>query len=125
MLRDKEDSGRVFEPKTIESSFIVNNDSRFCYLFAVDLTAGDFVWINTRVDSFENVAGLQTFGHLVDLINVTYVFNLKDFFEMCAEEVTDDIGSADVIITDKTIDIPDGKKIIREYDFEKIIALMN
>lgn len=125
MLRDKEDSGRVFEPKTIESSFIVNNDSRFCYLFAVDLTTGDFVWINTRVDSFENVAGLQTFGHLVDLINVTYVFNLKDFFEMCAEEVTDDIGSADVIITDKTIDIPDGKEIIREYDFEKIIALMN
>ena len=125
MLRDKEDSGRVFEPKTIESSFIVNNDSRFCYLFAVDLTAGDFVWINTRVDSFENVAGKKSAGHLVDLINVTHVFNLKDFFEMCAEEVTDDISSADVIVTDKTIDIPDGKEIIREYDFEKIIALMN
>ena len=125
MLRDKEDSGRVFEPKTIESSFIVNNDSRFCYLFAVDLTTNDFVWINTKVDSQANIAGTQSPMHLINTINVTKVFNLKDFFEMCASEITDDPSSADVIVTDKNTDAADGKEIIREYDFEKIIALMN
>ena len=37
MMRDIVDSGEVFEPKTVQSSFAINCDSNFAYLFAIDL----------------------------------------------------------------------------------------
>ena len=44
MLRDIEDSGEIFEPKTVQTSFKINCDSTFAYLFAIDLTR---VWIKS------------------------------------------------------------------------------
>ena len=43
MIRDRIDSGEVFEPKTVQSSFAANGQSTFCYLFALDLDANDFI----------------------------------------------------------------------------------
>ena len=124
MLRDKEDSGEVFEPKTVESSFIVNCSSTFCYLFAIDLMKDDFVWLNTMQDSIAPVAGDTQLEFLIKTINITDIFNIRSFFEMAATEVVSDIAQADVIVTDKIIDAPEGVQTIREYDIEKIIALM-
>lgn len=46
MLRDENDSGQVFEPKTVKSSFKVSASTHFCYLFAIDLDKNEFVWLN-------------------------------------------------------------------------------
>ena len=44
---------------------------------------------------------------------------------MMASEVVDDMASADLIVTDKDVEIAEGKEVIREYDIDKITALMN
>ena len=44
---------------------------------------------------------------------------------MMAEEVVQSPDEAEVIITDKSGPYPEGVEVIREYDFERVIALMN
>ena len=128
MIRDIEDSGAVYEPKTIESSFTINCDSTFAYLFGFDLVTNDIIWLNMGRNSGVNVAGNTSMNFLMSYFHVTDVINVASFFEMMAEEVVDDISEADVVVTNKNIDaskLAEGAKVIREYDFEKMIALMN
>ena len=49
---------------------------------------------------------------------------MYDFFSMMAEKIVADPMEADVIVTDCEIECADETEIIREYDFEKIRALM-
>ena len=125
MIRDKDDSGEVFEPKTVQSSFAIDCKSTFCYLFAVDLERSEFVWLNCARAYMNPVAGLEQLWFLNDIIRVTDKINVKWFFELMATEVCDDISSADVVVTDKNIDVAEGVSLIREYDLEKMIRLMN
>jgi hypothetical protein len=62
---------------------------------------------------------------LLDYFHVTEVINVRSFFEMMASEVVDDMAAADLIVTDKDVEIAEGKEVIREYDIDKITALMN
>ncbi|MBQ5932914.1 MAG: TerD family protein, partial [Lachnospiraceae bacterium] len=57
MLRDIEGSGQIFEPKSVASSYIINSDSTFAYLFGIDLEKNDFIWLNMNKDSYAPVAG--------------------------------------------------------------------
>ena len=174
MLRDLEDSGQVFEPKTVKSSFVVNCDSTFEYLFGIDLETNDFIWLNMARDSHAQVAGTTDMSFMTDYFHVTDIINVKTFFEMMATEVVDNMADADVIVTNKEVagvpggtsgsaggnsaggvnaadsasgglngtvegteaaaqsaggrNTADGRneaEIIREYDIEKMIALMN
>ena len=124
MLRDTMLSGQIFEPKTVESSFTVNCDSRFAYLFGIDLKRNDFVWLNLARDSRAAVAGTTSMSFLTDYFRLTDIINQYSFFEMLAEEVVPSPDDAEVIITDKSGPYPEGAEIIREYDFERMIALM-
>lgn len=54
----------------------------------------------------------------------TEIMNMYDFFSMMAEKIVDDPMEADVIVTDHEIEGAVEAEIIREYDFEKIRALM-
>ena len=56
---------------------------------------------------------------------MTDVINVYSIFEMMAAELTDDISEAEVVVTNKTVEAPENAEVIREYDFEKMIALMN
>lgn len=125
MLRDTVGSGQIFEPKTVESSFIVNCDSRFAYLFGIDLDKNDFIWLNIARDSYASVAGTTSIGFLTDYFNLTDIINQKTFFEMLAAEVVDSMDEAEIIVTNQVGSYPEGAEVIREYDFERIIALMN
>jgi hypothetical protein len=123
MMRDIEDSGEIFEPKTVQSSFTINCESSFAYLFGIDLEKNEFIWLNMGRNSGEIVAGRSSMGFLTDYFSVTDTINMYSFFEMMATELVTDPAEADVIVTDK----PEfsGDKVIREYDFEKVLALMN
>ena len=125
MLRDIEDSGEVFEPKTVKTSFTVDCDSRFAYLFAIDLAANDFIWLNVARDSSVNVAGNTALGFLTRYFNVTSVMNMYEFFSMAAGEVVEDISEADVAVTDAPADVNENTEIIRSCDTERVMALMN
>ena len=62
---------------------------------------------------------------LTDYFNLTDIINQYTLFEMMAEEVVQSPDEAEVIITDKSGPYPEGVEVIREYDFERVIALMN
>ena len=118
-------SGEIYEPKTVASAFTVNSDSRFAYLFGIDLDKNVFVWLNTAGFSNAAVAGEMSLNFLTDLFRVTEVINMRSFFELLATEVVATPEEADLIVTNKDAAYLAGVEVIREYDFERVIGLMN
>jgi len=140
MKRSVIGSGEIYEPKTVQSSFIINSESTFAYLFGVDLYTRELIWLNMSRTGQITVAGTADNSFLLDAFKITEVMNMDKFFRLLATEVVDDPREADVIVTDKdnirvesedgrinnnAIVVDSSKMIIREYDFEKMMALMN
>jgi len=125
MTRDLADSGKVYEPKTVKSSYLIDCASTFAYLFGVDLQTNEFIWLNIARDSMARVAGTTEMDFLIDYFHVTDVVNVYSFFEMMATEVVSDIEEAEIVVTDKSVTCAEEVQVIREYDIEKMIALMN
>ena len=125
MLRDIEDSGEIFEPKTVKSSFLINSDSSFAYLFGIDLATSDFVWLNTSRDSYCHVAGTTSVSFLEDYFKRTSILNMGMLFEMLATELTDSPEDADVLVTDTDVESREGAEVIRSFDFERVLSLMH
>ena len=125
MLRDIIDSGEVFEPKTVQTSFTVNCDSTFAYLFAIDLATSDFIWLNTVRESSVIVAGATSLGFLTKYFDMTSVMSVYDLFTMMAAEIVDTAAEAEVVVSDKKEETAEGAEIIRSSDIERIMALMN
>ena len=126
MIRDNEDSGKVFEPKTVASSFLINSDSTFAYLFGIDLEMNSLIWLNMNKDSYEAVAGESSMTFLLEYFSVTDIVNVKSYFEMAASEIVDDPKQADVVVSDSVSEseIKEGASLIHSYDFEKMTAIM-
>ncbi len=125
MLRDINDSGEIFEPKTVKSSFTIDCESRFAYLFGLDLTTNDFVWLNIANDSRSRVAGTNVMGFLSQYFEMTKIMNVYDFFSMMASELVDDPKEAEIAVTDDDIEAGENTVIIRSYDSERMIAVLN
>lgn len=125
MLRDFYDSGEVFEPKTVDSSFTINCNSTFAYLFGIDLDANDFIWLNIARDSSAQVAGTTSMQFLTDYFDVTSIINVKDLFTMLADRIVTNPEEADVVVSDKELTTKEDAVIVHSYDFEKILAYMN
>ncbi|MGN8963466.1 hypothetical protein [Bariatricus sp. HCP28S3_D3] len=125
MLRDVKDSGQVYEPKTVKTSFTIDCNSRFAYLFAIDLAANDFIWLNVDRESSAAVAGTTRFGFLMAYFDVTSVMNMYEFFSMLGDEIVNDVADAEIIVTDRTVESAEGVEVIRSCDTERILALMN
>ena len=128
MIRDVLDSGKVYEPKTVESAYRVQGDTIFSYMFGIDLDTREMVWLNlTKADNYA-VAGQDSIEFIVPYFYATKCINMQSFFTTMAAKVVDDPKEAYVIVTNKDIDTTDLKEevdIIREYDFDKVLALMN
>ena len=125
MCRDVDDSGMIFEPKTVESSFMINNNSTFSYLYAIDLKTNELIWLNMARNGYFDIAGNTDMSFLIDYLKVTDVINVRSFFELIASETVANMADADVIVTNKNVEGYEDKEIIREYDFEKMIKLLN
>lgn len=126
MLRDLSDSGEVFEPKTVKSSFAINCESTFAYLFALDLEKNDFVWLNTARSGSDRVAGESSLAYLIKQINMTEIINVGSFFEMAASETVDSMEKADIIVSDGEIPpTAEGSIVVRSTDTEKILTVLN
>ena len=127
MIRDDIDSGEIFEPKTVKSSFRVNAESTYACLFGIDLLKRELVWLNIAFSGAVTVAGTQSLDFILDYFKYTDIINMKSFFELMATEITTDSKEADVIVSNDIAEseVGEGKKLIRSYDFEKIMAFMN
>lgn len=124
MLRDKEDSGEVFEPKTVKSSFPITADSTFAYLFAIDLKKEDFVWLNTARQGRITVAGTQSFDFLKPVFEMTEIMNVHKLAYLMASEITDDPAKADIVFSDKEVTLKEGAEQIRSFDTARLTALL-
>lgn len=126
MTRDRVGSGEIYEPKTVKSAYKITADSRFAYLFAIDLESNDLVWLNLSRSENRAVAGASRFTSkkaFDPYIYATDTFNVYDLFTYMATKVVDDPNDADIIVSDDiTID---GKKTIRSYDVEKMLYYLN
>jgi hypothetical protein len=125
MMRDRDDSGEVFEPKTVKSSFTVTCPSTFAYLFGIDVKTREFVWLNMARDSRERIAGETSMSFLWDYLEIAEVINLGDFAWDLATEVVDDPREADVVFSDKDEPLREGAELIRSCDMERLIQLLN
>ena len=125
MLRDIEDSGEIFEPKTVKSSFTINCASRFAYLFGLDLTTNDFVWLNIANQNGSRIAASDNMDFLTQYFKITKIFNVYDFFSLMASEIVDDPKDAEIAISDEEIEAGESTEVIRSYDTERMIALLN
>ena len=125
MVRDVFDSGEIFELKTVQSSYRINCESTFAYLFGIDLESREFIWLNMSRTGSRTVAGTSSMDFLLRYFSMTSVINMRSFFEMMAKEVVSDPEQADVIVSDKTYKGTEEKEIIRSTDFDKVLALMN
>lgn len=124
MIRDIEDSGEVFEPKTVKSSFDISAESTNCYLFALDLKESEFIWLNIVDKSERIVACTDDFSYLLTYFKASKLINMYDFFSMLSTSLVKDPKNADVIVSDKAEHQLEGYEIIRSTDTEKIMGFI-
>lgn len=119
MLREDVDAGEVWEPKSVETSFVINCDSTFAYLFAINLNDNSLIWLNIADDTNSRVAGENNISFIDKYINILDIINVYKLFEMMATEIVDNPNNADVVVSDNI------KDAITSFDIEKIMKYMN
>ena len=125
MVRDKEDSGEVFEYKTLKSSFTVNCPSTYAYLFGIDVRKDEFVWLNVARDSSVYVAGTTLNTYLAEYFTHTEVINLAQVYEYMASEIVATPEEADLILSDGDFALKEGQEQVHSYDIERTLSLLN
>ena len=65
------------------------------------------------------------FAFLLDDFRTTDVMNVYEFFKLMATELVDDPIDADVVVTDGAAALKEGAELIRSWDTERMIALLN
>ena len=126
MTRSNSDTGEVFEPKTVSSSFRVTTPSTYAYLFGIDINKREFVWLNIGNDSsslisYKEDAAVALRGYF----DITDKINMYSLFKMLGNKVVKDPAKADVIVSDNAEYKELGKEIIHSYDFEKVAAILS
>ena len=129
MLRDKFNSGEVYEPKTVQTAFNITADSTYCALFAIDLQNREMVWLNQNVDSNARCSFTKDNSWVKKYLNLAKYLNVYKLFENVGEKVNDPkecIGENDYIITKEPIDTNFDTKanIITAYTTEKIMSFI-
>lgn len=125
MMRDEEDSGEIYEPKTVKSSFAINCDSTMAYLFGVDLVAREFIWLNLAKHTNAIVAATESTEYLLPYFTLADAMNYYDFFAMMAKELVTSPEEADLVIGDGEYQLKEGAEQIASYEYEKLFGLMN
>ena len=129
MLRDVEDTGQVFEPATVQTSFPITCASSMAYLFALDLADPALIWLNIARDSYVSVAGTDNaLGGIIGHLNVTETMNVHKFACALATEVVDTVEEADVVFSNEdaeTLGLREDQELIHAYDTARLIELLN
>ena len=121
MARDTEDSGAIYEPKTVRSAYTINAKSTFCYLYAIDVEKHEVIWLNQTDNRRARVAGATEFDWLQKSFNICDTMNMRKLFEYAAKEVVSSPDEADLIVGDIKTD----KEQIRSYEFEKAFSYLS
>lgn len=123
MLRKDLMAGKIFEPKTVATSYKISADSTFAYLFAIDLKTNEMIWLNQSVDTRLHVGASAEMSQLEKSFNICKTFNVYNFFSWCAvpEMIVEKPEEAEIIVSDRV----EGDNVIHGCDMEKILPYMN
>lgn len=117
---------KIFDPNTVATSFRINTQSMFAYLFAIDLKTREMVWLNVSREGRTTVAGTTGMDWLKKYLTMTDILSLKDLYRMAGEIVADP-ADADILVTDngaKNLDRIGETEIVHSWDFEKMLGLL-
>ncbi len=125
MLRDRKDSGEIFEPKTVKTSFRIDCNSTHACLFGLDLSTDEFVWLNLSLAGQQYIAGGTDYSFLEKYLHLTETLNVGTLAEMLATEVVSDPSRADVVVANEAENVRPDAEVVHSWDFEKVLAWMN
>ena len=126
MIREENDSGQVYEPKTVQTAFRILGDSSFAYLFALDLETREIIWLNITANSKTSIAGEADISVIMSYFDQLEEMNLAKFFRGIATDIVDCPEDADVIVADRYKgEMSEHQILIRSIDTEKLLAYMN
>ncbi len=126
MVREKEDSGEIYEPKTVRTSFAITGDTTYALLFALDLHTNEVVWLNLAMDSHLHVAGEDEIAFALPYMSIVDTASVYTLFEAKATELVSNPDEADIIVSDETFTgLKEGQKQIHSYDYEKLLWYLN
>ena len=127
MNRDILDSGEVYEPKTVQTSFRITADSSFGYLFALDLETREMVWLNLNRSGDHSIAGTTEMKWVMDFLEVTDVFSVYDLYAWAAgeENLADNVYEATIVVHNNAgLLTTKDQTVVRSWDIEKMLALL-
>lgn len=130
MLREKPNSGEVFEPKTVKTSFAVTGNSTFSYMFAIDLVNAELIWLNMSRASYRTVAGAEgrtAYDFLTKWFDIVDTISLGDVASLCATRLVTDVRDADIaFVMDRSEVDPDlDIEVVTPSDVERVRALLS
>ncbi len=126
MIREEDDSGGIFEPRTVSTAFRISGKSTFSHLFALDLEEREMIWLNLDLDSDRSVAGTSDIGIMRHYFSLSSLINMRDLFAGMASQLADDPAQADLIVADHFEGpVRPEQTLIRSCDLDKVLAMMN
>lgn len=125
MMRDEKDSGEIYEPKTVATSFRITGDSTYAWMFALDLKTREMVWLNVTRKGRQRIAGCDRVSAVEKWLNVTDAINVESLYIAASDCFAASPEEADIVVTvDNGYSPKEGQEVVRPCDFEKILKLM-
>ena len=126
MMRSTEDSGEVFEPKTVRTAFRIDAKTTYAVLFAVDIKTKEIVWLNIGMSDHEIVAGEDNISFILPYMDILETASIYGLFAAKADEIVNKPEEADLIVSDETLEnIREDQIQIHSYDYEKLFKYLN
>ena len=128
---------KAWDPKNIEMQFKVVGDSRACVAFAIDIQTREVIILNQIIDDDNRVVRPNGFKTIEKYLQPDYLKVNMGMIAACRGELVSDPAEADVVFDDKYVQegtedetasdvVPvNGQKIIRSWELEKLVALVN
>ena len=126
MIRAEEDSGEVYEPKTVSSAYTIDAKTTYAILFAIDLNTNEIVWLNLGMYGRKQVAGEDDIRFVLPYFDILSIASIYELFAAKAETIVTNPEEADIIVSDEMFEgIRDDQVQIHSYDYEKLFTHLN
>lgn len=123
---------KAWDPKNIEMQFRVQGDSRGCIAFAIDIESREVIILNQIIDEDNRIIRPEGFKTIEKYLNQSYLEVNMGIIAECRGIIVDNPEEADVVFDD-TFEVPEiseneikkDYKIIRSWELEKLVSLVN
>lgn len=124
---------KAWDPKNIETQFRVQGDSRGCIAFAIDIQNREMIILNQIVASDDRVVRPDGFKTIEKYLRPDYLKVNIGMIAECRGELVDNPSDADVVFDDSFVpelydeygEVRTPAKVIRSWELEKLVALVN